>query len=153
MSTTTLDPRYDAQIAFDENGCSQAVKCNELDRAVANLDLDIDLTERIATIRRLVRGRIVFTTSFGIEDQAIAHAIFEQALEIEVVTLDTGRLFPQTYELWAQTERRYGRRIPAFYPDHVSIELLVARQGIDGFYTSVEARRACCAGTAGSTST
>jgi phosphoadenosine phosphosulfate reductase len=47
----------------------------------------------------------VFTTSFGIEDQAITDAIFTQDLEIEVVTLDTGRLFPETYELWAATER------------------------------------------------
>ena len=145
MTTTTLDRRYDARIAFDENGCSQAAKCHELDQAVSHLGLDVDLVERIATVRRLVRGAIVFTTSFGIEDQAIAHAILEQALEVEVVTLDTGRLFRQTYELWAQTERRYGRRIPAFYPNHVSIESLVARQGIDGFYNAVEARRACCA--------
>jgi phosphoadenosine phosphosulfate reductase len=91
-----------------------------------------------------VCGRIVFTTSFSVEDQAIAHAIFEQALEIDVVTLDTGRLFPQTYELWAQTERRYGRRMSAFYPDRAGLESLVARQGIDGFFASVEARRACC---------
>jgi phosphoadenosine phosphosulfate reductase len=90
-------------------------------------------------------GRIVFTTSFGLEDQAIAHAIFEQVLDIAVVTLDTGRLFAATYELWAQTERRYGRRIPGLYPDCAALEMLVARQGIDGFYTSVEARRACCA--------
>src|SRR6266566_2222290 len=144
MTTMTLDPRGDARVAFDENGGSEAAKCNELDRAVSDPSFDRDLMERLATVRNLLRGRIVFTTSFGIEDQAIAHAIFEQALEIEVVTLDTGRLFPQTYELWAQTERRYGRRIPAFYPDRVSIESLVARQGIDGCYTSVSARHACC---------
>jgi len=101
--------------------------------------------KRVATVRGLVAGRIVFTTSFGIEDQAIAHAIFEQGLEIEVVTLDTGRLFSQTYEVWAQTERLYGRRIRAFYPDGESVESLVVRQGIDGFYASVDARRACCA--------
>jgi phosphoadenosine phosphosulfate reductase len=145
MTAMTLDPRHGAPVAFDENGCTEAAKCNELDRAVSDASFDRDLMERIATVRSLVGGRIVFTTSFGIEDQAIAHAIFEQALEIEVMTLDTGLLFPQTYELWAQTERRYGRRIPMFYPDRVSIESLVARQGIVGFYTSVEARRACCA--------
>jgi phosphoadenosine phosphosulfate reductase len=87
----------------------------------------------------------VFTTSFGIEDQAIAHAIFAQGFAIDVVTLDTGRLFPQTYELWAQTERRYGRRIHAFNPDRASVEALVARQGVNGFYASVHARQTCCA--------
>jgi phosphoadenosine phosphosulfate reductase len=101
--------------------------------------------KRVAAVRGLVPGRVVFTTSFGIEDQAITHAIFVQHLEIDVVTLDTGRLFGQTYELWAQTERHYGRRIPGFYPDCGSVESLVARQGIDGFYASLEARHACCA--------
>jgi phosphoadenosine phosphosulfate reductase len=87
----------------------------------------------------------VFTTSLGLEDQAIAHAIFAQDLAIDVVTLDTGRLFPETYQLWVDTERRYGRRIRALAPDHLSLEALVARQGIDGFRASIEARRACCA--------
>src|SRR5271166_4394435 len=93
--------------------------------AISDASFDHDLMKRIAAIRNIVTDRIVFTTSFGLEDQAIAHAIFVQALEIEVVTLDTGRLFPQTYELWAETERRYGQRIPAFYPDRASVESLV----------------------------
>jgi phosphoadenosine phosphosulfate reductase len=104
----------------------------------------LGLAERVAKVRREASGRVVFTTSFGLEDQAIAEAIFTQQLEIDVVTLDTGRLFPETYELWAETERRYGRRIRAFYPDHKKLEVLVGRQGIDGFRDSVEARQACC---------
>jgi phosphoadenosine phosphosulfate reductase len=107
--------------------------------------LHLDLPQRVGAIRNIVRGRVVFTTSFGIEDQAIAHAIFTQALLVDVVTLDTGRLFPETYELWARTERRYRRRIRAFCPDRAGVERLVIRQGINGFYTSVEARHACCA--------
>jgi len=106
---------------------------------------DLDLAQRLAAVRDQIRGRIVFTTSFGIEDQAITHAICMQALLIDVVTLDTGRLFPQTYELWAQTERRYGRRIRAFNPDRPSVEALVGRQGVNGFYKSLAARHACCA--------
>jgi phosphoadenosine phosphosulfate reductase len=105
----------------------------------------LDLFERLATIRRQISGRIVFTTSFGIEDQAIAHAIFAQALAIDVATLDTGRLFPETYDVWAQTERRYGVRVLAFTPEHRAVEALIAGQGIDGFRTSVEARLDCCA--------
>jgi len=107
--------------------------------------LTLDLPQRIAAARNTVSGRIVFTTSFGIEDQAIAHAIFSQAIAIDVLTLDTGRLFPETYELWARTERRYGRRIHAICPDRVGVESLVACQGINGFYTSVAARKTCCA--------
>src|SRR5713226_2587055 len=105
----------------------------------------LDLAGRLTTLRREISGRIVFTTSFGIEDQAIADAIFTQELEIDVVTLDTGRLFPETYALWAETERRYRRRIRAMYPDHERLEELVARQGVNGFRVSVGARHACCA--------
>jgi phosphoadenosine phosphosulfate reductase len=105
----------------------------------------LDLFERLAAIRAEVRGRVVFTTSFGLEDQAIAHAIFAQALAIDVATLDTGRLFPETYDVWAQTERRYGVRVLAFAPEHSAVEALIAGQGIDGFRSSVEARLDCCA--------
>ena len=105
----------------------------------------LDLVQRIAATRREIGGRIVFTTSFGLEDQAIVDAIFAQNLEIEVVTLDTGRFFPETYELWAETERHYDRRISAHYPDHQKLETLVSRQGVNGFRTSVDARHACCA--------
>jgi phosphoadenosine phosphosulfate reductase len=105
----------------------------------------LDLFERVAAIRAQIPGRVVFTTSFGLEDQAIAHAIFAQALAIDVATLDTGRLFPQTHDVWAETERRYGVRVLAFAPEHHSVEALIARQGIDGFRSSVAARLDCCA--------
>jgi phosphoadenosine phosphosulfate reductase len=104
----------------------------------------LDLFERLAAIAETATGRIVFTTSLGLEDQAIAHAIFTQDLPVDVVTLDTGRLFPETYEVWSETEQRYGRGIRALYPDHRALETLVTRQGIDGFRASIEARKACC---------
>jgi phosphoadenosine phosphosulfate reductase len=105
----------------------------------------LDLFERLAAIRRQIPGRVVFTTSFGLEDQAIAHAIFAQALAIDVATLDTGRLFPEIYDVWAQTERRYGVRVLTFAPRHRAVEALIAGQGIDGLRSSVEARLDCCA--------
>jgi phosphoadenosine phosphosulfate reductase len=104
----------------------------------------LDLFERLAAIRARIAGRIVFTSSFGLEDQAIAHALLSQKLAIEIVTLDTGRLFPETHEVWAATERRYGARIAAFAPDHAGVEALLARQGVDGMRSSVAARRDCC---------
>jgi phosphoadenosine phosphosulfate reductase len=104
----------------------------------------LGLTERLAAIRSAITGRVVFTTSFGLEDQVIAHTIFTAGLAIEVVTLDTGRLFPETYALWTETERRYGKRIACIMPDGAAVERLVARQGIDGFRNSVTARKACC---------
>ena len=91
-----------------------------------------------------ISGRIVFTTSFGIEDQLIAHHIFTERLPIEVVTLDTGRLFPSTYKLWQETEERYGVRVRPFYPDAQAVAAMVADQGINGFYYSKDARLSCC---------
>ncbi len=104
----------------------------------------LDLDHRLKLTREVIPARIVFTTSFGIEDQLITHSIFTQGLEIDVVTIDTGRLFPETLELWAQTEARYARRITAVYPQAQPLEELVAEQGINGFYKSVENRKACC---------
>jgi phosphoadenosine phosphosulfate reductase len=104
----------------------------------------LGLSERISMVRHEIDGRIVLTTSFGIEDQIIADALFTQNLEIDVVTFDTGRLFPETYELWARTEDRYRRRIRALYPDRDTLETLIAGQGVNGFRASIEARHACC---------
>ena len=89
-------------------------------------------------------GRIVFTTSFGLEDQALTHIIAAAGLPIEIATLDTGRLFPETYALWAETEGRYGRRIKAYYPDAEAVAAMVADAGINGFYWSKDARLSCC---------
>lgn len=100
--------------------------------------------ERLRSLIAAVDGRTVFTTSFGIEDQLIAHHIFTEQLPIEVATLDTGRLFPSTYKLWQETEERYGLRIRAYYPDARAVADMVADQGINGFYHSKDARLSCC---------
>ena len=89
---------------------------------------------RLRLLAEQVPGRIVFTTSFGIEDQLIAHHIFTEKLPIDLVTLDTGRLFPSTYKLWQETEERYGVRIKACDPDAQAVAAMVADQGINGFY-------------------
>jgi len=104
----------------------------------------LDLADRLRAIRNVLPGRIAFTTSFGIEDQAITHAIFDAGLAIDVVTLDTGRLFPETYDVWAQTEQRYRRRIRGFYPNQERVEGFIAREGINAFRNAVESRQACC---------
>lgn len=104
----------------------------------------LDLDHRLELVRELMPGRIVFTTSFGVEDQFITHSIFTQGLDIDVATIDTGRLFPETYTLWEETEARYSRRIRAVFPEAAATEALVEEQGINGFYKSPAARKACC---------
>ena len=102
------------------------------------------VTERLRSAVAAINGRIVFTNSFGIEGQLLAHHIFTEKLPIEVVTLDTGRLFPETYKLWQETEERYGVRIRPIYPEAKAVSAVVADQGINGFYYSEEARQSCC---------
>lgn len=89
-------------------------------------------------------SKIVFTTSFGLEDQVLTHLIATARLPIEIVTLDTGRLFAETHTLWAETEEKYGRRIRAFHPDADTTSAMVADIGINGFYWSKDARLGCC---------
>jgi phosphoadenosine phosphosulfate reductase len=114
-------------------------------RLAALADGETSVAERLVALVETVPGRLVFTTSFGLEDQLIAHHIFASRLEIEVATLDTGRLFPSTYKLWQETEERYGVRIRSFHPDAAAVAAMVADSGINGFYYSKDARLACCA--------
>ena len=101
--------------------------------------------QRLVSLRRTVAGRLVFTTSFGAEDQALTHIIAEAGLDIELATLDTGRLFPETYDVWAATEQRYGLRIRGYYPQPSALASDVSEHGINGFSDNVQARKACCA--------
>jgi phosphoadenosine phosphosulfate reductase len=103
-----------------------------------------DVLARLRGLRAAIKGRLVFTTSFGLEDQVLTQFISDSGIDAEIVTLDTGRLFPETYDVWALTEARYGRKITAFYPDAGAVETLIGKHGINGFYNSLEARHACC---------
>jgi phosphoadenosine phosphosulfate reductase len=129
---------------FSDGERARAGKLAQRASRLETLLASLSPAERLARFRGETDGRIVFTTSFGLEDQVILHLIAEHAIDIEIATLDTGRLFRETYELWAETERRYGRRIRAIYPQNQSLEALVEKQGISGFYASRDARLACC---------
>ena len=121
--------------------------CDILEKQSARLGAilsDLSPGERLRRFRGEIDGKLVFTTSFGLEDQVILHLLAERNIDIEIVTLDTGRLFSQTYELWAETERRYGKRIRAFCPQQHTLEVLIDEYGINGFYDSRKARSACC---------
>jgi phosphoadenosine phosphosulfate reductase len=89
-------------------------------------------------------GEIVFSTSFGWEDQAITHMIFANNIPIKVFTLETGRLFPETYYVWNRTMEIYGKPVHAYYPVHHLLEAMVNAKGPNSFYESVENRKECC---------
>jgi phosphoadenosine phosphosulfate reductase len=92
----------------------------------------------------LYPGSIVFSTSFGVEDQAITHIISETGVNVKIFTLDTGRLFPETYSTWSATLDRYKLRIEGYYPDEQQLQQWVTDNGPNAFYGSVDARKACC---------
>jgi phosphoadenosine phosphosulfate reductase len=87
---------------------------------------------------------MIFSTSFGWEDQVIPHMIFANNIPIKVFTLETGRLFPETYYVWNRTMEIYGQPIHAYYPDNTRLEAMVNAKGPNSFYESVDNRKECC---------
>ena len=115
------------------------------DTFLKNIVNSNNLEENLISIAEAISEKIVFSTSFGIEDQVILHAIFSQKIKnIEVFTLDTGRLFPETYQLWDNTLLQYNASIKTYYPNTNQIEEYVQNNGINPFYTSVNLRKECC---------
>ena len=89
-------------------------------------------------------GKVIFSTSFGWEDQVITDMIFSNNLPVKVFTLETGRLFPETYYVWNRTLERYQQPIHAYYPQEESLQQMVTAKGPNSFYESVENRKECC---------
>ena len=102
------------------------------------------VSENLETLSVLYPGRTIFTTSFGIEDQAIAHKIFSGNIQVKVVTLDTGRLFRENYEVFSNTLIKYGKMINVYFPDSKAVEKMVTGKGPFSFYESMENRHECC---------
>ncbi len=100
--------------------------------------------EALTQLAELFPGEVIFSTSFGWEDQAISHMIFANNLPIKVFTLETGRLFRETYSVWAATMNRYQKPIHAYYPNNELLEEMVSKKGPNSFYESVENRKECC---------
>lgn len=80
----------------------------------------------------------------GQEDQLIADVIYRKKIPIRVFTLDTGRLFNETYELIERTHARYKQKVEVFFPDASDVEDYIVNKGVNGFYESVENRKTCC---------
>lgn len=104
----------------------------------------LDIVESLKYIVDLYPGKVVFSTSFGWEDQVISHIIFKNDLPIKVFTLETGRLFPETYYVWNRTLEMYAKQIHAYYPNTQAVENLISSKGPSSFYESVENRKECC---------
>ncbi len=100
--------------------------------------------EILQLLTSLTNERIVFSTSLGYEDQVITHFIFSEKLPIDIFTLDTGRIFPETYSVLNSTLDRYKQEIKVFYPNTEQAQDLVTKKGPFSFYESTENRKECC---------
>ena len=110
---------------------------------VADL-INSDPVQTLSNLAAAFPGQVIFSTSFSWEDQLITHLIFSNNLDIKVFTLDTGRMFPETYSTWSATLEKYGQPITAYYPDAQALQKFVAEKGPNSFYESVENRKGCC---------
>jgi phosphoadenosine phosphosulfate reductase len=102
------------------------------------------IVEKLNYLEDAHRGKVIFTTSFGYEDQVISDFIFRNNLEIAVITLDTGRLFEETYKVYRSTLEKYGKPIKAYFPPTEKVEQLLKEKGPFSFYESLENRKECC---------
>ncbi len=88
--------------------------------------------------------RVNFASSLGEEDQVITDMIAKVAPAIEIFTLDTGRLYQETYSLLARTQERYKLHYKIYFPEAATVEKMVQEKGINLFYESVQNRKLCC---------
>src|SRR2546430_13281761 len=110
----------------------------------------LELEHKAAAVRTLLtaalgqHGRLVYSNSLGAEAMVLTDIIWSYLPQIEVFSIDTGRLYEETHELLRKLQRRYRRTVRLVYPDAEALERLVAQQGVNGFYHSLEARLECC---------
>lgn len=90
------------------------------------------------------KNKIGFASSMGAEDQALTHMIVNIDKDTKIFTLDTGRLFPEIYDIVARTNARYKININIYFPDKDKVEEMVNTKGINLFYESTENRKLCC---------
>lgn len=100
--------------------------------------------EAIAFFLEKYKGKIALSSSLGAEDQVLTHMIAAIDKSSRIFTLDTGRLFPETYDLIHRTNNKYKIKIEVFFPDYKQVEKMVNEKGINLFYESIENRKQCC---------
>ncbi|RTZ04504.1 phosphoadenylyl-sulfate reductase [Flavobacterium sp. GSP6] len=105
---------------------------------------DFSIEETLRFLANEYKDNVVFSTSFGQEDQVITDLIAQNNLPITIFTLDTGRLFQETYDVFHKTLRKYKIDIKTYFPEAIAVEELLNHKGPNSFYESVENRKECC---------
>lgn len=104
----------------------------------------LSIAEFLSLLANKFPDQVTFSTSFSFEDQVVANEILSNQLPIKVFTLDTGRLFAETYSVWNSTNGKYQSNIKAYYPNNELLEAFVQEKGPNAFYESVDNRKQCC---------
>ncbi|MEP6712235.1 MAG: phosphoadenylyl-sulfate reductase [Ferruginibacter sp.] len=104
----------------------------------------LNTADALSFIAKHFPGQVTFSSSFSFEDQVITHDILSNKLPISIFTLDTGRLFAETYSVWSSTNGRYQTHIKAYYPNQYNLQEFVEANGPNAFYESVNNRKSCC---------
>lgn len=110
--------------------------------------LDAKIAHTVALLSQTAQqfSPAVFANSLGAEDMVITDLIARHQLAIEIFSLDTGRLPAETYSLLADAHQRYASHpITVYFPQTEATENYVRTHGINGFYDSIDSRKACCA--------
>ncbi len=89
-------------------------------------------------------GKVGLATSLGVEDQVITDMIAKIDKNTKIFTLDTGRVFPETYKVLDDTQKKYGIKVEVYFPNSEKVEDMVNSKGINLFYESIENRKLCC---------
>ena len=112
--------------------------------SLCNATVGMDAQQVLAYMMDLYPGRVALSSSLSYEDQILTQMMVSINREARIFTLDTGRMFPETYELMDRTCLKYGIRIEVFFPDYKKVQEMVRAHGINLFYDSVELRHKCC---------
>lgn len=113
-------------------------------------DTQNSLAEKVADALALLKesllqhGPLLFANSLGAEDMVLTDLIWQKGLNIDVASIDTGRLPVETLALMTQIEQHYGQTLVRYTPEPADVSAYVSQYGLDGFYDSVDARKACC---------
>jgi phosphoadenosine phosphosulfate reductase len=102
------------------------------------------IEETLIFLANEYKDKVVFSTSFGQEDQVITALIAKNNLPITIFTLDTGRLFQETYDVFHKTLKKYKIDIKTYFPETSAVEELLNKKGPNSFYESVDNRKECC---------
>ncbi len=111
---------------------------------ICELIKDKFIPEALTVLADKYQGMVVFSSSFSNEDQAITHIIFSNNIPIKIFTLDTGRMFAETYSVWSSVLEKYKKPIHTYSPKTEAIQELLNSKGPSSFYESVPNRKECC---------